>query len=95
MNSLHSNCYSAKNNQPTAWVHKKKHCNSKANCNTNYSRTLVARTLMARSFTTAVSNSFLGPLEKSPIAADVESFGVIFFLMLKMVYCVYSLELPQ
>ena len=47
------------------------------------------------SFTTAVLNSFLSPLEKNPIAADLGQFRVIFFFILKMVYCVYSLESPR
>ena len=36
-----------------------------------YSRTSMAGTLMAR-FTMAVSNSFLSPLEKNLIAADMD-----------------------
>ena len=47
------------------------------------------------SFTTAVSNSFLTLLEKNPIAADFGYFRVFFFFILKMVYYVYSLELPR
>ena len=42
-----------------------------------------------------VSSSLLSPLEKYPIAAD---FGINygdFLFMLKMVYCVYSLESPD
>ena len=48
------------------------------------------------SFTTAVLNSFLSPLE-NPIAADLELhvFRLIFFYILKTVYCVYSLESPR
>ena len=45
------------------------------------------------SFTMAVSNSFLSPLEKSNICRFVIICGVFFFI-LKMVYCVYSLESP-
>ena len=41
-------------------------------------------------FTTAILNSFL-----SPMAADLGKFRVIFVFILKMVYCVYSLESPQ
>ena len=47
------------------------------------------------SFTTAVSNSFLSPLETKTITADLGKFRAIFFFILKMVYCVYSLESPQ
>ena len=51
------------------------------------------------SLTRAVSNSFWSPLEKNPIAADLGKFRLIFFFLcvfiLKMVYCVYSLELPR
>ena len=32
------------------------------------------------SFTMAISNSFLSPLEKNHTAADLEKFSVIFFL---------------
>ena len=38
------------------------------------------------SFTTAVSNSFLSPLEINPMAAGLGLFRVIFILILKMVY---------
>ena len=52
----------------------------------------MARTLDV-SYTTVVSNSFLSPLEKNPLAADL-AFNVIFFFILKIVYCVYLLESP-
>ena len=42
------------------------------------------------SFTPAVSNSFL-----SPLAANLGQLGVIFFFILKMVYCVHTLESPH
>ena len=52
----------------------------------------MARTLMA---------CYLGCFElgvesfgKNPIAADLENVLVIFFLILKKLYCVYSLESP-
>ena len=32
---------------------------------------------------------------KNPIAADLEHFNMFFFYILKMVYCVYSLESPR
>ena len=41
------------------------------------------------------SNSFLSSLEKKPMAADFGKFRMIFFIILKMVYCMYSLELLQ
>ena len=47
------------------------------------------------SFTTAVSNSFFSPFRKKIPAADSGQFRVIFFYILKIVYCVYSLESPQ
>ena len=34
-------------------------------------------------------------LETNPIAADLGKFRVIFFFILKMVYCVYSLKSPR
>ena len=46
-------------------------------------------------FTAALSNSFLSPLEKNPIAADLGYFTVIFFFILKMAYFVFSLESPH
>ena len=42
------------------------------------------------SFTTAVSKSFLGPLEKNHTAADFGYFRVIFLFILKMVYFVFT-----
>ena len=45
-------------------------------------------------FTTAFSKSFLSLLVKNLIAADLGLFRVIFFYILKMVYCVYLLESP-
>ena len=45
-------------------------------------------------FTTAVSNSFLSPLEKSYSCRFGIIKGVFFLFILKMVYCVYSLESP-
>ena len=47
------------------------------------------------SFTTAVLNSFLSPLEKKLIAADLGQFMVSFLFILKMVNYVYSLESPR
>ena len=48
------------------------------------------------SFTTVVSKSLFEFLAKNP-ASDLGLFGLIFFYIhvLKMVYCVYSLELLQ
>ena len=37
----------------------------------------------------------LESLGKNPIAADIIIFGIIFCFTLIIVYCVYSLELPQ
>ena len=58
-----------------------------------YSRTSVARTLMARLPRLFRTRPWVP--WKNPIAADEQSFRVIFFFMLKMVYCVYSLESPR
>ena len=38
---------------------------------------------------------FLEYFGKNPVAADLGKFGVIFFFILKMVYCAYSLESPH
>ena len=40
-------------------------------------------------------NSFFSPLEKNSMAAYLGKFRVIFSFILKMVYCVYSLELSR
>ena len=40
----------------------------------------------------AVSNSCIESLGKNPIAAELGQLMVIFHFILKMVYCVYSLE---
>ena len=45
-------------------------------------------------FTMAVSKFVLESLGNNSKAADLGYFKIIFFLILKMVYCVYSLELP-
>ena len=37
----------------------------------------------------------LGSQEKNPWAVDLDYFRVIFFFILQVVYCVYSLESPQ
>ena len=70
-----------------------------------YSKTSVARTLMARLpwliWNSAYVDSLSGfelvleSLGKNPIATDYEQFKVIFHVILKLVYCVYSLESPQ
>ena len=44
------------------------------------------------SFTTAISNSFLSPLENNP---QLQIWNNVVFFILKMVYCVCSLESPQ
>ena len=54
-----------------------------------YSRTSVAQTLMA-----CLPWLILESLGKDPIAADLGKFRIIFFFILKMVYCVYPLKLP-
>ena len=47
------------------------------------------------SFTLAVSNSFLGPLEKIHDCRFGKIKGDFSFFILKIVYCVYSLESPR
>ena len=59
-----------------------------------YGRTSMARTLMARLpwlFRTLSSV----PRKKNLKAADLGLFRVVFYFILKMVYCVYSLESHQ
>ena len=58
-----------------------------------YSRTSMARTLMARLPWLFRTRSWVP--RKSFIAADLGQFRVIFFNILKMVYCVFSLESPH
>ena len=61
-----------------------------------YSRPSVARTLMARlPWRLPSSELVLESLGKNPIAADLGKIRVTFFFILKMVYCVYSLESPR
>ena len=47
------------------------------------------------SFTTAVSNLFLNPLERIPNYKFRIIWVFFFFFILKMVCCVYSLESPR
>ena len=56
---------------------------------TTYSRTSMAQTLMA------CLSWLFHPLAQNAIAADLELFRVIFFSILKMICCVYSLEWPH
>ena len=61
----------------------------------NYSKTSVTRTLMARLPRPFRTRSRV-PNEKNHIAADINVFGILsgdFLFLLIMVSCVYSLEL--
>ena len=60
---------------------------------TEYSRTSLARTLMARLPWLFQTRSWVP--QKNPIATDFGKFRVIFSFILKMVSCVYSLESPR
>ena len=54
----------------------------------------MARTLMARLYH-GCFELILESLGKKPIAADFGYFRVFFLFILKMVYCVHSLESPR
>ena len=55
-------------------------------------------TLMARSSMVVYHGCFdlvLGSLGKNSMAADLGTFRLIFFFILRKIYCVYSLESPR
>ena len=58
-----------------------------------YSRTSIAGTLMARLPRLFRTHSCVA--RKNPWAVELGYFRVIFFFILQMVNCVYSLESPQ
>ena len=58
-----------------------------------YSRTSLARLLMTR-LSRLVVELVIESLGKSPIAADLEFLRMDFFFILKVVFCVYSLDSP-
>ena len=61
-----------------------------------YSRSSVARTQMFRlPRYHGCFQLILESFETNSVAADLEKFRVIFFFILKIVYCVYSLESPR